>query len=876
MNHTSDILRLTRSRTEEIFGGLRQRVFVQTDRLFAVLMAVQWVFGVGVAYWVSPRTWAGIDSRIHMHVWAAIVLGGIISAFPIALAVLAPGRQITRYAIAIGQMLTSALLIHLTGGRIETHFHVFGSLAFLAFYRDWKVLVPATLVVAGDHGLRGLFWPQSVYGVLYASQWRFLEHAGWVVFEDIVLVCSCLRGTRELWHIAERTAEYEASDERYRAVVERTAEGIFVFDLKQRSILECNPAFLALAGASSDRIGELRVDESMLVPGSGAFDHVLEQLTADGRPVEVDCQLRRVNGSSVEVACSLTPTMYAGSQAVCGVIRDITERKRIDAELARARDAALESARLKSEFLANMSHEIRTPMNGVVGMTGLLLDTDLDPQQRDFTETIQTSADALLTIINDILDFSKVEAGKLEFENLDFDLRQTVESTADLIAARAFSKGIELASLVEANVPVSLRGDPGRLRQVLMNLLGNSVKFTERGEVLVRIALAAETATEATLRFEVRDTGIGIPEAQQRRLFQAFTQADGSTTRRYGGTGLGLAISKRLVELMNGEIGLHSAVGKGSTFWFTARFEKQPAAAVPEPLPTAALDGRRVLVVDDNEVNRTVLHHQLAAWGVEDWAVSSGAEALSALREAAVRGRPFDMAILDRQMPNMDGVTLARAIIRDPAIAGVRLIMLSSLGGRTDDDEIVQAGIQICLTKPIKQASLRDCLARVLAGGRMAPVPPETTAAAGPTAASTSIGARVLIAEDNIVNQKVALLHLRRLGCSADAVANGAEAVEALSRIPYDIVLMDCQMPELDGYEATRLIRSQRGPVRHVPIIAMTASALAGDREKCLDAGMSDYVSKPIKIPELHAALQRWSPARTRAAEADAPATIQA
>ncbi|PYR44702.1 MAG: hypothetical protein DMF89_27150 [Acidobacteria bacterium] len=367
MNHTSDILRRTQSRTEEIFAGLQQHVFAQTDRLFAVLMAAQWVFGVGVAYWVSPRTWAGTGSQVHVHVWAAIFLGGAISAFPIALALMWPGRPITRYTIAIGQMLTSALLIHLTGGRIETHFHVFGSLAFLAFYRDWKVLVPATLVVAADHGLRGLFWPQSVYGVLVASQWRFLEHSGWVVFEDIVLVCSCLRGTRELWRIAERTAEFETSEERYRAVVERTAEGIFVFGREKRSILECNPAFLTLTGASTDRGGELRVDESMLMPGAGSLDDALDTLIADGRPIELDCQLRRLDGSSVEVACSLSPTVYAGNQAVCGVIRDITERKRIDAELARARDAALESARLKSEFLANMSHEIRTPMNGVVG-----------------------------------------------------------------------------------------------------------------------------------------------------------------------------------------------------------------------------------------------------------------------------------------------------------------------------------------------------------------------------------------------------------------------------------------------------------------------------------------------------------------------------
>jgi two-component system sensor histidine kinase/response regulator len=579
-----------------------------TDRVFLWLLLAQWAFAIFLALNLSPRAWEGKVSGIHFHVHVAVLLGGLLNALPITLILLRPGWVCTRYAVAVVQMLWSALLIHLTGGRIETHFHVFGSLAFLATYKDWRVLIPATLTVAADHFLRGLFWPVSVYGTMSPEWWRFLEHAGWVLFEDAVLFVACRRAVAAERVVSEREARLEAEIEQ----------------------------------------GRVR-----------------------------------------------------------------------EAELANARSTAEEASRAKSQFLANMSHEIRTPMNGVLGFTHLLLDTPLSGEQRQNVTTIRQSGEALLQIINDILDFSKIESGRLSVDNIPFDVREAAEEVTDLLTPSAESKGLTLTCNVDKSLPPAVMGDLGRVRQILLNLVGNAVKFTPRGHVSISVTLR-KSAPDATgdVHIAVTDTGVGIPAEKQSLLFQEFSQGDASTTRKFGGTGLGLAISKRLVELMGGRIGFTSDVDHGSCFWFT----------IPARCPAANIVAR---------------------------------------------------------------------VARQESIVAAESTRIEKL--------------------------------------------------------------RVLVAEDNVVNRMLATKLLEKLGCAVEVACDGVEAVEMALRGNYQLIFMDCFMPNMDGYAATAELRRCQPHGPRVPIVALTASAMVEDRATCLAAGMDDYLSKPIEVEALRTVLRRWT-----------------
>ncbi|MGA2503593.1 MAG: response regulator [Anaerolineales bacterium] len=639
----------------------------------------------------------------------------------------------------------------------------------------------------------------------------------------------------------------------FESLVINNPAAIIVLDEKE-GITSCNPAFEKLFGYTQEEIAGANLDTLITTDATLQEASQYTQQTLTGGTIHGIGKRRRKNGTLVDVEILAVPVIV-GEQKVgaLAIYHDITE-------LISARQDAEDANRAKSEFLANMSHEIRTPMNGVIGMLELALDTSLTEEQREYLNISLQSAEALLALINDILDFSKIEAKKMELETISFNLRTTVEDAAASLAPRAQDKGLELACLIHPDLTTELKGDPGRIRQIIINLIGNAIKFTHQGEVVVRAEPVNETATHATIYFSIQDTGIGIPIDRQQSVFERFTQADGSTTRRYGGSGLGLTICKQLVEAMGGEIGVQSSPGMGSTFWFQVTFEKQPAekrGTAPLILQPVNLSGMHILGVDDNATNRTILTKTLEGFGCRVDTVASGSKSIEILRNALRNGDPYQVVLLDMQMPGMDGEQIVRTLKGDPALKDVRIIVMTSIGQRGDASHMEALGCSGYLLKPVRQHMLYQALEAVM--GREEEEEPAIITRHMLAEQKQHSNLRVLVAEDNPINQKLAAILLNKAGYSVDAVDNGLEVVERAKEGKYNAILMDVQMPEMDGFEATRRIREwEGGSQQRIPIIAMTAHAMKGDRGRCLAAGMDDYVPKPLDLRILLGVLERW------------------
>lgn len=734
-------------RAQQLLRKHQQRHYAAIDRMFGVLMLIQWIAAIADAYWVSPHAWEGLTHYTHPHVWLALGFGGAIASLPLFLDFFCAGRNITRYINGVAQVLFSILLIHITGGRIETHFHVFGSLAFLACYRDWKVLIPATVIVAADHFVRGVWWPESVFGVASASYWRWLEHAGWVLFEDIFLTFACIQGVAEMRSIAARAVALEDTDRWKKTILEGALDAVVSMD-EQGRIIEWNSKAETVFGWSAKEAMGQRLEE-LIIPFQFRAEHRrgLEQYrgTQHG-PVlnkRIEVTALRRDGTEFPVELAITPIQEQEQLTFCGFIRDITARNQAEKELRNAKEAA-ESANLsKSRFLANMSHEIRTPLNGILGFTELLrrgADRGDENKRRDFIETIERSGRHLLTVINDVLDLSKVEAGQLEVELVSCAPQEMLAEVVSILRVTAQKKGLTLDYSWSGPVPETIETDPDRLRQILMNLVGNAIKFTERGSVSITAKVLAEDAGQSWLKFAIKDTGIGIPADKLDSIFEPFVQGDSSVTRRYGGTGLGLSICKRLCHLLGGFIEVQSQLGLGSLFSFTVhagriRFgtSQRPRSGdlitseTTSAFTDHCLDGRQILLVEDGEINRKLIHVVLEDAGACVTMAENGEQGLRAAQH-----QPFDAILLDMQMPVMDGYVAAAEMRKSGVNCPIIALTAHSMSG--DAEKCLQAGCSHFLSKPVPADRLLSTLSSAFGNCRtIVPIVPLVQSKVGGT-----------------------------------------------------------------------------------------------------------------------------------------------
>jgi two-component system sensor histidine kinase/response regulator len=680
----------------------------------------------------------------------------------------------------------------------------------------------------------------------------------------IIVVTFMVLGLTVLTSLIDRrfsakALELESSESRHREILETSFDSFVGMDSMGR-IRDWNAQAHNTFGWPASEVAGKTLSETIIPEQHRAFyeQNTQQLVTSNAREVQTrrfETTTLTRDGREIPAEITMSALRSDGTYHFAAFVRDLTQRKQFERELHQSKEAAEAANQAKSTFLANMSHEIRTPMNGILGMTELVMDTELTAEQRENLGLVKLSADSLLAIINDILDFSKIEAGKLEMESIPFDLRENLGETMKALSIRAHQKELELIHEVEPDVPEGLLGDPGRIRQILINLTGNAIKFTATGEVFIQVKEDSNENGKTCLHFSVRDTGIGIPPEKQERIFEAFSQADGSMARKYGGTGLGLAICTKLVAMMGGRIWVESTAGQGSTFHFTAQMSIQEKSSQgPAPLAVEQLRELRVLVVDDNATNRRVVGGMLARWGMKSSAVDGGMAALDELRAAISAGHPFPLILLDGQMPEMDGFTFAELVRKDAALAGVTIIMLTSAGRLGDGARCRDLGISAYLIKPVRQRELLEAICKVLTVEPSVKIPLVTKH----TIREDRNRARILLAEDNAVNQMLAVRLLEKRGYKVSVTSNGREALEKLEKESFDVVLMDIQMPEMDGFEATAAIREkEKLNGGHIPIIAMTANALKGDEEKCLQAGMDGYISKPIQTKELIATIER-------------------